>query len=187
VGVPRPFPPAKLVVAVIARNPERPGPAHGRLEASFGPIDLESEVDDFAYTSYYDREMGRPLARYFVSFGRLVSPDFLSAIKLQTNALEAELAESAGRTFNLDPGLLTLARFSLATTKESAHRIPLLSGIYAELTLKYERGAFRPQPWTYPDYRSGRTLEFFQRARARLHEQLRQREKQGEGPDPLSL
>ncbi len=173
-GIPRPFSPAKLVVAVIASRPERRGSARGRLEALFGPVDVESESDAFTFTDYYDQEMGSPLSRWFLSFERLVSPDSLAAIKLATNALEAELAESGRRTFNLDPGLLTLARFSLATTKESAHRIPLRYGIYAELTLKYEKGGFRPLPWTYPDYRSPRYLAVLERIRARLREQLRE-------------
>jgi len=146
---------------------------HARLEALYGPIDLESPVRDFPFTDYYDLEMGRPLSRYFLAFERLVGQDLLAAIKLQTNSLEAELAESGRRIFNLDPGLLTLARFSLATTKENAHRIPLWGGIYAELTLKYENGAFRPLPWTYPDYRSEPYLALFEQIRTRLREQLR--------------
>ena len=47
----------------------------------------------------------------------------------------------------------------LASTKPSAHRVPLASGIYAEVELLYERGAFRPVEWTYPDYRSPEYLE----------------------------
>jgi hypothetical protein len=42
----------------------------------------------------------------------------------------------------------------LATTKDGSHRIPLRDGIYAEVTLVFERGDFRPLPWTYPDYRT---------------------------------
>ncbi len=173
-GTPRPFPPAKLVVAVIASRLDRRGEARGRLEALFGPVDVERDPDPFTFTTYYDREMGGPLSRWFLSFERLVSPDSLASIKLATNALEGELAESGRRTFNFDPGLLTLARFSLATTKESAHRIPLRDGIYAEVTLKYEKGGFRPLPWTYPDYRSERYLAVLERIRARLKEQLRE-------------
>jgi hypothetical protein len=173
-GIPRPFAPAKLVVAVIASRPELRDAARERLQALFGAVDAESEPEPFTFTSYYDGEMGKPLSRWFLAFERLVVPDSLPAIKLATNALEAELAESGRRTFNLDPGLLTLARFSLATTKESAHRIPLRDGIYAELTLKYEKGGFRPLPWTYPDYRSARYLAVLERIRARLKEQLRE-------------
>jgi hypothetical protein len=34
-------------------------------------------------------------------------------------------------------------------------------------------GCFRPLEWTYPDYRSGQGLEFFEEARAVYHRQLR--------------
>ncbi len=172
-GAPRAFSPAKLVVAVISSRPADRPLAHRRLEAVFGAIDFESPQLEFAFTDYYDREMGRPLARWFLTFERLVSPETLAAAKLSCNLLEAELAEAGARTFNLDPGLLTLARFVLATTKESAHRIPLADGIYADLTLKYEKGAFRPLPWTYPDYRSEAYLGLFADMRRRLREQLR--------------
>ncbi len=49
---------------------------------------------------------------------------------------------------------MSLAHFVLASTKPSAHRVPLASGIYAEVELLYEHGGFRPVEWTYPDYRS---------------------------------
>ena len=58
------------------------------------------------------------------------------------------------RPLNLDPGLLTLGKFMLATTKDQAHRIYLGSGIYAEVTLRFESGQYEPWPfWTYADYR----------------------------------
>lgn len=183
-GAPRPFSPARLVVAVISSRPAERAPVHARLETLFGPIDFESPQVDFSFTDYYDREMGRPLARWFLSFERLVGPEALADIKLRTNALEAEIARGGGRTFNLDPGLLTLARFTLATTKESAHRIPLTDGIYGDLTLKYEKGAFRPLPWTYPDYRSEAYLAVFADLRERLRAQLQAMQRASGGHCP---
>jgi hypothetical protein len=173
VGSPRPFAPSKLVIAVISARPFLREGAAERLTGLFGPIDLETPPEEFSFTDYYDQEMGRPLARYFVGFERLVDPALLADIKLATNALEAELSDAGRRTFNFDPGLLTLARFSLATTKESAHRVPLRDGIFAEVTLLYSKGAFRPLPWTYPDYRSDAYIALFGRFRERLREQLR--------------
>ncbi len=171
-GAPRAFSPAKLVIAVISARPSGRAAVAASLEALFGPVDFESPPVDFTFTDYYDREMGRPLLRWFTAFERLVGPETLAGIKLRTNALEAETAEGGRRTFNLDPGLLTLARFVLATTKESAHRIPLADGIYGDLTLKYEKGAYRPLPWTYPDYRSEPYIALFEGLRGLLREQL---------------
>ena len=74
---------------------------------------------------------------------------------------------------NLDPGLLSLPRFVLATTKESAHRIPLEEGIYAEITLLYEKGSFRPLAWTYPDFRSEGYIVLLNEIRLRYKSQLK--------------
>src|SRR5208283_5270004 len=89
-----------------------------------------------------------------MSFQRLVNPSCLAGVKLQTNLIEDRFRDGGLRRVNLDPGLLALSRFSLATTKESAHRIPLADGIYGEITLLYSRGSFRALDWTYPDFRS---------------------------------
>ena len=53
----------------------------------------------------------------------------------------------------LHPGVLALGKFLLATTKDQAHRVYLRDGIFAEVTLRFQDGAFRPWPWTYADYR----------------------------------
>jgi hypothetical protein len=61
----------------------------------------------------------------------------------------------------------------LATTKDYSHRIYLGQGIYAEVTLRYRRGAFHPWEWTYPDYGSPRYLEIFAHIRDIYAGQLR--------------
>ena len=80
-------------------------------------------------------------------------------IKRETNDIEDRFREQGLRKVNLDPGLLSLPRFVLATTKDNAHRIPLEGGIYAEITLLFGKGTFRPLPWTYPDFRSENYIE----------------------------
>jgi hypothetical protein len=153
-GTPVAFAPEKLVMAILTSRIDRIKEILGGLREDYGPTDFVSEVIPFDFTGYYDREMGEGIRRLFVSFDRLVAPDSLSAIKLATNSREDLYREGGGRTVNLDPGLLCLSRFVLATTKESSHRIPLAHGIYAEVTLVFEKGSFRPMEWTYPDYRS---------------------------------
>ena len=98
--------------------------------------------------------MGPDLTKRLVSFERKIDPQTLPSVKRRTNEIEAESAVSGRRRINLDPGILDLNRFILATTKNRGHRIPLSDGIYGELTLLFVRGAFRPLPWTYADYRS---------------------------------
>ena len=48
---------------------------------------------------------------------------------------------------------MTLGKFLLATTKDQSHRIYLRDGIFAEVTLRFQAGAYEPWPWTYADYR----------------------------------
>jgi hypothetical protein len=179
-GIPGEFPAEKLVVGVLLSLPELKAPLLEGLQQAFGPYDWVSPELPFAYTHYYDAEMGLPIVRFFVSCRDPVDPARLAAAKLTSNALEEQFrrpgpAPRAGvppaslpgfaaglragvhaglRPVNLDPGLLSLARYVLASTKPSAHRVPLSCGIYAELELLYEHGRFRPVEWTYPDYRS---------------------------------
>jgi hypothetical protein len=153
-GSARAFPAEKLVVGVLLSLTELKPALLDRLQRAFGPCDWVSPELPFAYTRYYDTEMGAPIARFFVSFREPVDPASLAAAKLTTNALEEEFRRPGLRPANLDPGLLSLAHFVLASTKPSAHRVPLASGIYAEVELLYEHGRFRPVEWTYPDYRS---------------------------------
>jgi hypothetical protein len=74
-----------------------------------------------------------------------MDPAELSAAKIRTNRLEEELSGEHGRRVNIDPGILTESNFILVTTKPFSHRIPLNHGIYGEVTLMYQKGAFRPQ------------------------------------------
>ena len=61
----------------------------------------------------------------------------------------------------------------LASTKDHAHRIYLGQGVYGEGTLRYQRGRFRPWPWTYPDYGSDEYCALFYDIRERYKKQLR--------------
>jgi len=80
------------------------------------------------------------------------------------------------RPVNLDPGIIEPSKLVLATTKNYAHRIYIGKKIYAEVTLIFEKGRWRPLEYTYPDYTQQVYLDFFARVRARLLEQLRDAE-----------
>lgn len=176
--------PSLLVAAVFGRHPDALAWAEGRLEAAFGPVALASPTFAFDQTSYYQRTMGAGLLKRLSAFG-LVAPDCLPDIKRQTNALEEELRGAGSfpeeRPVNIDPGLLTLGKFILATTKDQAHRIYLRDKIFAEVTLHYEAGAWAPWPWTYADYRQPLVRGFLEEARRFYRERLR-REAVGNEP-----
>ncbi len=180
-GSVRQFAAEKLVVGVLLSLPELKALLLERLQQAFGPPDWVSPELPFVYTHYYDAEMGAPIVRFFVSCRDPVDPARLAAAKLATNALEEEFRrpEASGtpalRPVNLDPGLLSLARFVLASTKPSAHRVPLSAGIHAEIELLYERGGFRPLEWTYPDYCSEEYRGILQHIRGLFKTQSRPR------------
>ncbi len=143
------------------------------LVEQWGAVDFCSAPIAFTFTDYYRGEMGPRIVRTFLSFGKLVDPSCLSRVKLRTNEIENRFRDRGMRRVNLDPGLMALSRFSLATTKESAHRVPLADGIYAEITLLYSKGTFRPLEWTYPDFRSAEYLAALNQIRSLYKDQLR--------------
>lgn len=169
-GIPRPPKKVALILGVLSSIPELMRPAAERCALEFGPIDLASDLVDFSFTRYYDAEMGAPIKRQLFSFANLIEPDALAAIKLRTNAVEAEFANSGkysiARPVNLDPGYVAASKLVLATTKDYSHRIYLRDGIYAEVTLVYHGQQFEPLQWTYPDYCTESYVRFFMDVRA---------------------
>lgn len=169
--------PALLLTAVTSRHPDALAWAQSRVQEAWGPICQASPVFDFTETGYYRTTMGDGLKKQFLALDQLFDPAELAEIKLATNAWEAEYTQIAGhaepRPLNLDPGYLTPAKLVLASTKDHSHRIYLCRGIYAEVTLHYQSGAWQPREWTYPDYRRADFHEFFLQLRREL--QARQR------------
>src|SRR5208337_4984487 len=167
------FAPARLVVGILSSpHSALPSALKEELEGRFGPAEAVGPDLDFAWSGYYDEEMGGRPRRSFLSFADIVDPAELADIKAWTNTLERAYAVGERRRFNLDPGLLSLSRFVLATTKDRPQRIALSGGIYADLTLVYERGDYRPLPWTYPDWASEEYRARLRRIREGLKAEL---------------
>ncbi|MDP2646174.1 MAG: DUF4416 family protein [Desulfobacterales bacterium] len=164
-SVPKNSKPVKLVIGLFMQDKGLCGPLAASLEQEFGPIDTVSAWLPFDYTAYYEDEMGAPLFRRMLTFKSLIRPGGLPDIKLTTNGLEQSCLNSGKRRVNIDPGYLTLERFVLATGKNFTHRIYLAKGIYADLTLIYQKGGFQKLPWTYPDYEDRRMKAFLEKVR----------------------
>ena len=154
----RPFEKCALVIGILSTAEEKKDQLFAQLEAKFGKIAIASPVMAFPYTNYYDGEMGGHPVRYLLLFENLIDPSTLASIKTWTNALELDYAapnaQAQGRRINLDPGILSLSSFILATCKDRSHRIPLRDGIYAETTLIFQDKDFQRLPWSYADYSS---------------------------------
>lgn len=165
--------PVKRIASLIAPKEKALDRAILDLVNLYGPTDWTSPLMPFDRTRYYEREMGGPLMRKFVSFERFMSREELPGTKLETNRLEDRSREQGRRTVNIDPGFVCLERLVLATGKNYTHRIYLSQGIYADLTLVFHRKCFRPLAWTYPDYADAEVIGYFNSVRERYKEQLR--------------
>ncbi|MBU8912643.1 MAG: DUF4416 family protein [Spirochaetales bacterium] len=173
-GFDRPYQLHKLIIPVLFTEQTKIEAMDRLVTDSFGPIDSRSEQIDFAFTHYYDAELGTPIFRVLYSLAELVNPTDLARFKHLSNDIEAQTARPDGRrTINLDPGLLSLSRVILATTKPSAHRIPIGLSMHAEITLLYRRGRFQALEWTYLDFSSHAYDDWFLSVRRRYHEQLK--------------
>ena len=147
--------PVKLFTGIIYNDDAFLPALRDSLLSLLGAIDFSSGSMPFDYTDYYGVEMGEPLFRIFYSFERLIVPDELSAIKKKTNELEGHFLKDSKRGLNIDPGYLDYFKVVLASAKFGGQKIYLKEGIYADLTLLYEKGTFRPLPWGFPDFRGG--------------------------------
>lgn len=171
-GSVRTHPDELLVMGVLYSDSESLIQAKKILESIFGPIAETTQEERFLWTDYYCPEMGETIYRSYLLFERSVDPSTLAYVKSTTNEIEMKLAHEGKRLVNLDPGMLGPGRFCLATTKDRSHRIPLGSGIFAELTLQYEKGKFHSLPWTYPDWASEPVRELLARWRKTLFKPL---------------
>lgn len=176
----RAFPaPGKLLVSVIYRDEDRFALARERLVSLLGPMERESAPFPFDRTDYYAREMGSPLVRRFLVAAQDLPRERLSTIKACAWEIEGDLSRDGRRTVNIDPGLLTEENFVLATGKNYSHRVYLGDGVFADLALVFEKGGFRPLPWTYPDIASDPIRGFLADVRAAFREA---RKRGGERP-----
>lgn len=154
-GTPNPDQREKLVASIFHAPEVEVDALLAELESAWGPIDYLGQALAFDHTDYYTEEMGGGLCRRIVAFRRFIDPSDLPAIKLASNEMEGGHRDAQGmRRVNLDPGILAADKLVLATTKNFSHRIYLGRGIFADLTLLYRDGAYRPLEWTYPDYAS---------------------------------
>lgn len=146
--------------------------ARERMAESIAPIHQLGPVYAFEYSSYYEKEMGAGLLKQLVWFEGLVDPAVLPQVKGRMMELERMMGFEEGgqvrRRANLDPGLVTIESLVLASTKYSGHRICIGPGLYAETTLLFQKGQYRPLEWTYQDFRTEAAQAFLLEIRAWL-------------------
>ncbi|CAN2041766.1 DUF4416 family protein [Candidatus Magnetomoraceae bacterium gMMP-15] len=164
-SIPQKPKPCKLTISLFMQDKELLKPVSQALVEKFGNVDIISKWLAFDYTSYYEPEMGAGLFRRVLAFKNLIEQISLSDIKIFTNSLEKDLSINGKRRINIDPGYMLAERFVLATGKNFTHRIYIDKGIYADLTLIYQKGSFKTLDWTYPDYADEKMLCFLKQVR----------------------
>ena len=164
---------AKLISSLFSSQANLIDQVILELEGLFGPTDWISPAFFFDRTKYYEKEMGWPLHRRFISFKNLIRPEAIVDIKWKTNALEKRYSQGGKRKINIDPGYVALERLVLATGKNYTHRIYLSKGIYADLTLIFQRRSFSPLAWTFKDYGDPEIIGYFNDVRERYKGQIR--------------
>ncbi len=168
----------KLVVSVISPEDRLFSAVFDELAGRFGEMDYMSRLLPFAFTDYYQGELGSGLKRRFVSYLDLIAPERLPDLKIYTNSVEDQFSEGGKRRVNIDPGYLTPFHLILGTGKSYAHRPYLRSGIYADLTLIYKDKMFQPLEWTYPDYAGADLRAILEKIRKKYIRQLKERDKE---------
>ena len=155
----------KFFCGILHSNEEILEQAKKLLIEKYGDIDYISESFSFAVSDYYQPEMGWPIYRLFYSFEKLINPKDIAKIKIECNSIEDQLAIEDKRKVNIDPGYLDYDKMVLASAKYNGQKIYLDYGIYADLTLRYEKGNFYPYPWSFPDFKEERYNKTFLRIR----------------------
>ena len=159
-SIPQPPKPAKLIVGFFLKHKSLAADVARDLTTRLGRVETVSPWLNFDFTSYYEKETGAPLSRRLLVFGPHIEQTRLPAIKHITNELEMKYTRADKRQVNIDPGYLLPERLVLATGKNFTHRIYIGEGVYADLTLIFQKGNFRSLPWTYPDYADRRLIDF---------------------------
>ncbi len=173
-GKAKEHPPVKYF-AGITYNPDTKGLQETLrlLENTFSEVEIKSKPYEFSdFTQYYEMEMGTSLKKLFIVFYELQPPEKLPEFKIKTNHIESKFIIVKNRQINIDPGYISEAKVVLATTKNYDHRIYLGEGVFGDIHLKFTQKSFQPQPWTYPDYKQEKVIQFFEELRQKYFKQL---------------
>jgi len=174
--------PAKLIISMFTSDKYLFSLYKEELIKRFGEVDIESNVQPFDFTDYYEKEFGKNLIQKLFSFSTLIRQDELMEIKIITNSIENNFKNGNiknnithhKRKINIDPGYITLNKYILASTKNGPSRIYLNQGIYAEITLRFINKSFIPCEFTYPNYKTNKYINFLNSVRQKYKLQLRE-------------
>jgi hypothetical protein len=163
----------KLIIAFFSNSINLLDKTEKILIIKFGKADYKSQDIEFNETDYYSSEMGENIKLRFIAFNKLINRNKLPEIKIKTCRIEKKFSFLNKRTVNIDPGLMSLENFILATGKSFTHRIYLKKGVWADLTLIFHKGDFTELPWTFPNYRTERIKKILKEIRTIYYKQIK--------------
>ncbi|MBI4140992.1 DUF4416 family protein [Candidatus Woesearchaeota archaeon] len=161
----QPAPPAKLVMGIMYADDHIFARTTYTLIQKFGPIQLNGPTIPFAFTKYYEEEMGASLKKTYIAFMQTIQRESLPSIKQFTNTIEQRFSREGKRTVNIDPGYVTEHQLVLASAKEHPYRVYLNDGIYAQLILVYTKQGWVSVEKTFADYQQKEVQEFLTNVR----------------------
>ena len=168
--------PVKLFCGVLYSDEQLLNDSRLLLVEKYGEIDYQGDQFNFEISEYYRPEMGWPIYRRFWAFETLINPNEIARLKIECNEIEDQLTVAGNRKVNLDPGYMDYDKIVLASAKYNGQKIYLDYGIYADLTLRYEKGEYYPYPWSFPDFKEGQYNQTFLRIREIYKVQLKKGE-----------
>ncbi len=166
--------PVQPVLAVLFRDSTLLEPVRDKVDSHWGPMEYQSDPIPFNVTDYYRDEFGEDLKRSIWSFEEQMDASHLVRRKKEAESVEQRFARNGDRRVNLDPGYIDPAKLVLASGKENGQKIYLDKGVFADIILFYEKGEWKPMPWTFPDFRDGR----YDEALTRIRTQWKRKQKQ---------
>lgn len=140
------------IVFVIQKAPAWEPYLLEKLTGTWGKIAYRGKLFPFDTGSYYHPEMGSPLYRGAISFSDLWLAKDLTVQKYRSREMEKQLASVQGRNYNLDVGYIDCDKMVLASFKRSGPKLYIEKGVWADMLLLYQKGKWKPLPWTFPDF-----------------------------------
>ena len=112
-------------------------------QSSLEPSRCASPRFAFRETDYYTADDGPRADQMLLGLRAAPRSGRIERVETAGHSLGGRICRAGRhaepRPLNLDPGYITLAKLVLASTKDHAHRIYLGQGIFAEVTLLFQR------------------------------------------------
>ncbi|MBF0607299.1 MAG: DUF4416 family protein [Candidatus Magnetobacterium sp. LHC-1] len=158
---------AVLFCGLLYSDGEACEAAMAAVSEAFGRIELQAGQFQWDYYRHYEGELGTPVRRRFIAIDGAFDSGAIADVKRRTIEIEGVLSVCGRRRVNIDPGYITLAKVVLASTKNYSHRVYLRNGIYAEVTLIYnkDKRLYVPHLFTYLDYKEPAAIDFMLQVR----------------------